>query len=49
MDGLQRFHDRREAGQLLARQLAHYKDRDDVVVLGFRVAACPLPAKLLGI
>ena len=28
MDETQRFHDRREAGQLLARQLADYKDRD---------------------
>ena len=32
MDRTQRFHDRREAGQLLARQLADYKDRDVVVL-----------------
>jgi hypothetical protein len=29
MDGMQRFHDRREAGQFLARRLADYKNRDD--------------------
>jgi putative phosphoribosyl transferase len=32
MDATPRFHDRREAGQLLARQLADYKDRDVVVL-----------------
>jgi putative phosphoribosyl transferase len=42
MDGMQRFHDRREAGQLLARQLAHYKDRDDVVVLALPRGGVPV-------
>ena len=31
---LRRFHDRTEAGQLLARELARYADRPDVLVLG---------------
>ena len=42
MDGLQRFHDRREAGQLLARQLAHFKDRDDVLVLALPRGGVPV-------
>jgi putative phosphoribosyl transferase len=42
MDGVQRFHDRREAGQLLARQLAYYKDRDDVVVLALPRGGVPV-------
>jgi predicted phosphoribosyltransferase len=42
MGGLQRFHDRREAGQLLARQLADYKDRDDVVVLALPRGGVPV-------
>ncbi len=42
MDGVQRFHDRREAGQLLARQLAQYKDRDDVVILGLPRGGVPV-------
>ena len=39
---MQRFHDRREAGQLLARQLADYKDRDDVVVLALPRGGVPV-------
>ena len=42
MDHLQRFHDRREAGQLLARQLADYKDREDVVVLALPRGGVPV-------
>ena len=42
MDGMQRFHDRREAGQLLARRLADYKDRDDVVVLALPRGGVPV-------
>jgi putative phosphoribosyl transferase len=42
MDGMQRFHDRREAGQLLARRLAAYKDRDDVVVLALPRGGVPV-------
>jgi predicted phosphoribosyltransferase len=42
MDGVQRFHDRREAGQLLARQLAQYKDRGDVVVLALPRGGVPV-------
>jgi putative phosphoribosyl transferase len=41
MDGVQRFHDRREAGQLLARQLAHYNER--VVVLLFALPRGGVP------
>jgi putative phosphoribosyl transferase len=42
MDGVQRFHDRREAGQLLARQLADFRDRDDVVVLALPRGGVPV-------
>jgi predicted phosphoribosyltransferase len=42
MDHVQRFHDRREAGQLLARQLAEYRDRDDVLVLGLPRGGVPV-------
>lgn len=42
MDGMQRFHDRREAGQLLARRLADYQDRDDVVVLALPRGGVPV-------
>jgi len=42
MDATQRFHDRREAGQFLARQLADYKDRDDVVVLALPRGGVPV-------
>jgi putative phosphoribosyl transferase len=42
MDGRYRFHDRREAGQLLARQLTQYKDRDDVIVLGLPRGGVPV-------
>ena len=42
MDGMQRFHDRREAGQLLARRLADYSNRDDVVVLALPRGGVPV-------
>jgi putative phosphoribosyl transferase len=42
MDATQRFHDRREAGQLLARQLADYKGRNDVVVLALPRGGVPV-------
>ena len=42
MDVPQRFHDRREAGQLLARRLAPYKDRDDVVVFALPRGGVPV-------
>jgi predicted phosphoribosyltransferase len=42
MDEMQRFHDRREAGQLLGRQLAAYTDRDDVVVLALPRGGVPV-------
>jgi putative phosphoribosyl transferase len=42
MNSAQRFHDRREAGQLLARRLAHYKDRDNVVVLALPRGGVPV-------
>lgn len=42
MDQVQRFHDRREAGQLLARRLAPYQDRNDVVVLALPRGGVPV-------
>ena len=42
MDVMQRFHDRREAGQLLARRFAPYQDRDDVVVLALPRGGVPV-------
>ena len=39
---MQRFHDRREAGQLLARQLAPYTDRADVVVFALPRGGVPV-------
>jgi putative phosphoribosyl transferase len=42
MDPMQRFHDRREAGQLFARHLAPYKDRDDVIVLALPRGGVPV-------
>ena len=36
------FHDRREAGQLLARQLTHYKGQDDVIVLALPRGGVPV-------
>jgi putative phosphoribosyl transferase len=43
MDNVERFHDRREAGQLLARRLqAQYNNRDDVVVLGLPRGGVPV-------
>jgi putative phosphoribosyl transferase len=38
----QRFHDRHEAGQLLARKLTTYKDRDDVIVLALPRGGVPV-------
>jgi predicted phosphoribosyltransferase len=42
MDGLQRFHDRREAGQLLGRALARYRERPDVIVLALPRGGVPV-------
>lgn len=42
MNSAQRFHDRREAGQLLARRLADYKDRENVVVLALPRGGVPV-------
>ncbi|HET9468044.1 MAG TPA: phosphoribosyltransferase [Vicinamibacterales bacterium] len=42
MDNLQRFHDRREAGQLLARRLADHGYHDDVVVLALPRGGVPV-------
>lgn len=41
-DAPERFADRREAGQLLARRLAAYANRDDVVVLGLPRGGVPV-------
>jgi predicted phosphoribosyltransferase len=43
---MQRFRDRREAGQLLARRLADYKDRDDVVVLALPRGGVPVGSEV---
>ena len=37
-----RFHDRREAGQLLARQLTQFTGRDDVIVLALPRGGVPV-------
>lgn len=42
MRQLHRFHDRREAGQLLARQLTAFRGRDDVIVLGLPRGGVPV-------
>lgn len=42
MDLRHRFHDRREAGQLLARQLTRYKAREDVIVLALPRGGVPV-------
>ena len=42
MQDERRFHDRREAGRLLAQRLGHYKHRDDVIVLGLPRGGVPV-------
>jgi putative phosphoribosyl transferase len=42
MDNWRRFHDRHEAGQLLARQLTPYKGRDDVIVFALPRGGVPV-------
>jgi predicted phosphoribosyltransferase len=42
MNNAQRFHDRREAGHLLALRLADYKDCDNVVVLALPRGGVPV-------
>lgn len=42
MNERRRFHDRREAGQLLARQLTDYKGRDDVIILALPRGGVPI-------
>jgi putative phosphoribosyl transferase len=39
---MHRFHDRREAGQLLARQLTQFKGRNDVIVLALPRGGVPV-------
>jgi putative phosphoribosyl transferase len=39
---MRRFHNRRQAGQMLARELAGYTDRDDVIVLGLPRGGVPV-------
>jgi predicted phosphoribosyltransferase len=40
------FRDRRHAGDVLARQLAHYAGRDDVIVLGLPRGGVPVAAEV---
>lgn len=42
----QAFHDRVEAGELLAERLMDYRDRDDVVVLGLPRGGVPVAAAI---
>jgi predicted phosphoribosyltransferase len=42
MNERHRFHDRREAGQLLARQLGKYKGRGDVIILALPRGGVPI-------
>jgi putative phosphoribosyl transferase len=42
MDEQRRFHDRREAGKLLAKALSQYKGRHDVIVLGLPRGGVPV-------
>jgi putative phosphoribosyl transferase len=42
------YGNRTEAGRLLARELAHYKSKPDVVVLGSRAVAFPAAAEVAG-
>jgi putative phosphoribosyl transferase len=42
MDRSQRFHDRREAGRLLGRELTAYKERNDVIVLALPRGGVPV-------
>jgi putative phosphoribosyl transferase len=42
MDASRRFHDRHEAGQLLARQMTAYKGRDDVIVFALPRGGVPV-------
>ncbi|HKY19932.1 MAG TPA: phosphoribosyltransferase [Vicinamibacterales bacterium] len=40
------FHDRREAGQLLARRLTHYQGREDVLVLALPRGGVPVASEI---
>jgi predicted phosphoribosyltransferase len=40
------FHDRRHAGRLLAARLAHYRGRDDVLVLALPRGGAPVAAEI---
>src|SRR5215208_3704505 len=42
MDAWRRFHDRHEAGQLLARQMTAYKGREDVIVFALPRGGVPV-------
>jgi putative phosphoribosyl transferase len=42
MDAWRRFHDRHEAGQLLARQMTAYKERDNVLVFALPRGGVPV-------
>jgi putative phosphoribosyl transferase len=39
---MRRFHDRADAGRLLAEKLRHYADRDDVLILGMARGGVPV-------
>lgn len=42
---MKRYLNRRDAGQLLAREMQHYRGRQDLVVIGLPRAAFLLPPK----
>ena len=44
-----RFHDRKEAGQLLALELAHYKNRRDVLILALPRGGVPVAHEIASV
>jgi len=46
---MMRFHDRKEAGQLLALELARYKDRGDVLVLALPRGGVPVAHEIASV
>ena len=46
---MMRFHDRKEAGQLLALELAHYKNRRDVLILALPRGGVPVAHEIASV